>query len=209
MRGLWLAAMLGVGCGGPDGADFCDEQTPCGFGETCVENACKAAGCNTSRDCPMEETCGPGRTCVAGCVDNSDCYPGDLCDLASRSCEAKACTDANLDCAFGEFCDQAGGDCYAAGEQYCRPCTQDYQCGDGNVCYNRICGVDCSAGQECPTGYSCLEFTNESGQVVAYNCHPLNCSLYDPDYVPTSAVTSPSRPLPGAPVRLPSAEVAP
>lgn len=68
----------------------------------------------------------------------------------------------------------AGG---AAGSPYCRACTAAGQCGAAtNFCLGSAatgnCGIDCSAGQACPTGASCVSVRNSAGATVGRNCFP-------------------------------------
>lgn len=162
---LWLA------CSSPF---ECDAERPCGFGEICAEGACEAGGCATSTQCPMAHHCVDG-TCASGCAAPSDCYPGDTCN--GGVCELARCEDTQLDCDYREFCDELTGECYDAGEQYCRPCDRDADCGDGNECWNHHCGVDCSSAA-CPAGFTCYDFVDDFGNVVAQQCLTY-CWLYE------------------------------
>ena len=183
MRLMCLLLLVLTACGRTGGSE-CDANTSCGFGETCVNGYCESAECNTSTECPMESYCTSSRTCVSGCETSSDCYPGYSCDLETSTCEARVCTDTALDCGFREFCNLATGECYDAGAQYCRPCTEDFECGDGNYCFWGYCGVDCSGDKECPGGFECYPVENSEGQTVAYQCLTY-CWLFD-DYEPGS-----------------------
>ena len=180
---IWLIAVMLMSCTHSGGTE-CDAETPCAFGETCSSGYCESAECNTSAECPMESYCTGGRTCQAGCENTSDCYPGYTCDLETSACKEAVCTDTALDCGFREFCNLATGECYDAGNQYCSPCTEDFECGTGNYCFWGYCGVDCSGGKECPGGFECFPISNPEGQTVAYQCLTY-CWLFD-DYEPGS-----------------------
>ena len=160
---LWM-----LSCGTPTEEPGCDLETPCGWGETCVAGECVAGICATSQQCAMEFHCSEAGECEPGCETDRDCYPGDRCG-AEGQCEAEACTDTHLDCEFREYCNTTTGDCYDAGEQFCRWCTYDNECGEGNYCFARSCGVDCST-TPCPSGFDCVPFTNDQDEIVAYQC---------------------------------------
>jgi len=166
----------------------CDEQTPCGIGQSCKLGQCVEERCANSSQCPMESYCYQG-DCLPGCTEEDDCYPGSTCDVENQTCIAEQCTDTQVDCGFKQFCNTATGECYDAGGQYCKFCNEDAECGDGNVCYAHYCGVDCSGGQECPEGFECIPFQDTSGNIVTYQCFTY-CWLYE-DYDPGSFATAP------------------
>jgi hypothetical protein len=169
---------------GRSGGSECNQEKSCSFGETCVNGFCDRTECNTSLECPMESYCSKARTCVTGCESSSDCLPGSTCNMDTAVCEERACTETALDCGFREFCNLATGECYDAGAQYCRPCTEDFECGSGNYCFWGYCGVDCSGGKECPGGFECFPIENAEGQTISYQCLTY-CWLYE-DYEPGS-----------------------
>ena len=117
----------------------CSAERACGFGQSCVNGTCEATVCATSDQCPMEHRCEDG-ACTAGCSGDNDCFPGDLCQADIAECRPAGCRSTELDCSFREFCDTNTGECYDAGEQYCRPCDHDEDCGEGNECWNHHCG---------------------------------------------------------------------
>ena len=173
----WVAA-----CTGPELE--CSEAEACGFGETCVEGTCVEAGCATSAQCDMEFYCN-NRVCVPGCEGDDDCYPGSECDREQGVCVESRCVETSVDCGFREFCNTATGDCYDAGGNYCKPCDADNQtadCGEDNYCLAGYCGVDCSGGRECPSGFECYPFGDEFGNVITFQCFTY-CWLYE-DYDP-------------------------
>jgi hypothetical protein len=192
---LFVAVVLSA-CGG---GDFeCSEAVPCtGFGETCVDGTCVLRACSSNVDCPMENVCA-GRSCEPGCYTDRDCYPGDACNVAEGVCEPRGCITTHVDCGFKQFCNSLTGECYDAGGVYCRPCSQRsvvQDCNGGNPsgtnqCWNNFCTVDCSAGRECPSGFDCYPFGDNSGNIITWQCLTY-CWLYDD--VPTggSAVAPP------------------
>ncbi len=181
MIGSYLFAVGLLACTG--GGFECDEVTPCALGATCLNGECVEARCSTSAQCPMEQTCGPARECVPGCGTDRDCYPGSHCDTLTATCIQDGCTETKVDCGYREFCNQGTGECYDAGDLYCKFCNEDAECGDGNLCLGHYCGVDCSGGKACPSGFECYPWLDNSGQAYAFQCFTY-CWLYDPDYVP-------------------------
>lgn len=179
-----LASVWLIACGGPPDA-VCTQDIPCGWGETCVGGTCRAGICATSAQCPMEQHCDSG-ACVEGCERDSDCFPGAACEPESGVCQSTRCEDTRVDCGFREFCDPTSGDCFDAGSQYCRPCTDNTDCGVGNVCFARGCGVDCAL-DPCPNGFDCIPIVDNAGQIQTYQCITY-CWIYDDSW--PSAVTA-------------------
>jgi hypothetical protein len=186
-----------VACsGGP--VHECDDNLPCtNPRDICsADFQCVEFKCATSAQCPMEAHCDDGQ-CIKGCVEDGDCKTGYQCNIETDTCEKVGCTDSNIDCGFKEFCNIGTGECYTAGGEYCKFCDEDTECGSG-ICYAHYCAVDCSGGRECPHGFDCAEFTDTSGNPVAFGCITY-CELFD-DYDPGSFLTSkiPRKLPPGA-----------
>lgn len=160
----------------PEVGSECTAERPCDWGQTCVDGFCVESACATSAQCPIETFCLDG-ACLPGCREESDCGPGRTCDLALQVCQDDLCRDTRTDCGFREYCDTTTGTCYDAGEQFCRPCEEDSQCGDGNVCYADYCGVGCN-DRECPAGFDCLGLRDGQGRVTTYQCITY-CWLYE------------------------------
>ena len=128
-----------------------------------------------------------------GCTTDQDCYPGDRCDGETEQCVAQPCVDTQVDCGYREFCNTVSGECYDAGNLYCKPCDRDNEeldCGKDNLCFAGYCGVDCSEGKECPGGFDCYPFNDDSGNIVTWQCITY-CWLYE-DYDPGAFVQKPS-----------------
>lgn len=212
MRVSWLLpavalAAVAASCG--KGKYECSEETPCDFGEVCIEGFCVEAACATSAQCPMEQHCEGDRQCHTGCANDDDCYPGDTCVCdgdacgAGRvgTCETAGCEETSVDCDFKQFCNTATGECYDAGGQYCKACepeTEVADCGEGNVCFAGYCGVNCTGGRECPSGFECYGFVDEFGNVVTYQCVTY-CWLYENNGNGRNGVVAPPKqqaPLP-------------
>jgi len=187
----WLGVLLWLGgCTGGSQSE-CSAEQGCEFGELCIEGQCISGRCSTSSQCPMEYHCSQ-RNCVAGCEADTDCLPGFRCDTDAGSCVDAPCVDSSVDCGFREFCNTLTGECYDAGGQYCKPCDRDNEeldCGSGNVCFAGYCGVDCSEGRECPSGFDCYPFQDETGNIVTWQCITY-CWLYE-DYDPGAFAKSP------------------
>ena len=171
---IWL---LLLSCSSPErGGAECNGEKLCGWGETCINGYCEQGTCATSAQCPIEQWCDAG-TCVEGCRNDDDCPVGNRCDVADRSCQPLACQDTQIDCGFREYCDTTTGECFDAGEQFCRPCERDDQCGEGNLCFADFCGVDCN-DRACPSGFDCIPFRDDLGNIQTYQCITY-CWLYE------------------------------
>lgn len=140
----------------------CTGNKACSAGETCTDKGCLLQ-CKTDPDCVKGTVClggfcqAPGSTTPPTpkqCTTKTDCNAGEQC--ASGTCEACggtagpcACT-VTADCASGEQC--SGGVCVATSNL----CKYSSDCGgQGKVCADGQCLIDCSAGQTCPSGLSC------------------------------------------------------
>ncbi|MBN2493146.1 MAG: hypothetical protein JXR96_01040 [Deltaproteobacteria bacterium] len=154
-------------------ATGCYDNEDCGAGEYCdvTTRRCIASNtCTNKYQCPIEHICSGG-TCVPGCEDHGDCELRTAC--VNGTCQEGVCGDDSF-CGFMEYCYQ--GQCRSAYDDqyapYCKPCDTE----TGGVCgvsrqnpcviypytddaygsrYDEYCGVDCSAGQSCPNGFSC------------------------------------------------------
>lgn len=164
-----------VGCKAKD----CETSENCPVGQVCTATGtCQTINCSSSNDCEVGQWCDLDRgDCSPGCISDNDCLPSQQCDTEQRQCVEQGCRNTVLDCAFGEFCNETSGACIDAGNAYCRPCERNEDCGNqgANICLrfggqlDSYCGVDCSAGQECPAGYSCIRVTS-SGETVSFQC---------------------------------------
>ena len=192
LRTMWVLVLLLLSACDTTEVECADDDS-CGFGETCVAGVCTAKGCANSSQCAMEEHCAGG-TCVEGCVEDADCYADSVCNFESGVCEDAACRSTTLDCGFNEFCDTITGDCYDASGYYCRQCPggTDEECGgNGNLCfgwggYGNWCGVTCEEESDCPSGFTCVEVSDGTGNLISKQCITY-CWLYiDDDSGPPS-----------------------
>ncbi|TVQ94106.1 MAG: hypothetical protein EA397_03065 [Deltaproteobacteria bacterium] len=183
-----IVALLLASCGGRAEGQRCGIDDPCTeAGEICDQGRCAPWVCDSSVDCPLEHLC-EGSVCLAGCETSEDCYPGDVCELELRTCVPRGCVDTQADCDFGRICDEQVGECVDAGDLYCRPCTragvvEDCNAGDPggtNRCWSGFCVVDCARDRSCPSGFECLPFLDEAGEVEAWQC-VADCALHEPD----------------------------
>ncbi len=139
-----LGSTLGISCFNeplpPSTFRFaCDADADCGDLEFCRSGVCErsCSQVTAAEDCPMEDgfaTCFNG-ACASTCgIGSSVCPSGQTC----------------LDLGFGQDVGICGLEC-DAGE------NADI-CPQGEVCIAQFgsCAVDCSAGQACPEGFSCL-----------------------------------------------------
>jgi hypothetical protein len=173
---LLIALVTFVGCTPKE----CETSENCPPGTVCsTSGTCQQLQCTSSNDCPVGNFCDRDRgDCTAGCVSDNDCLPSEQCDVEQRQCITQGCRNTKLDCAVGEFCNELSGECFDAGNAYCRPCERNEDCGNqgANICLrvggqlDAYCGVDCSGGQECPAGYTCLRVTTTGSTTLSYQC---------------------------------------
>ncbi|MCA9564068.1 MAG: hypothetical protein KC561_11300, partial [Myxococcales bacterium] len=147
-------------------------------------------------ECQINEQCGgdgsicltfpdidSSRGCVTPCSGNEPCPDGYACLAVNeegtlRMCvpEALTCVDrcAEVDCVDGAICDPLTGQCETP-LGFCDPCVSSTLCGgEGDLCLGLIdgnahCTLDCSQGQECPSGSFCAGLTNGGSQCVPFN----------------------------------------
>lgn len=182
----------------PDDA-FCDISSGnCLAGQPFIEEA----------SCGLSSQCGPGLVCVdglcvPGCFDAGDCPIGEVCREGSCVGGFGVC-DISPDCEFGQVCDQIDEICRNdVRGPYCRACTRrsaanPEPCDDPrNYClvnnrelggFTNFCGVDCSLGQPCPSGYGC------SGVVILTEARCFNSAECQCSGSVTPAVASCNQP---------------
>ncbi|MBJ93052.1 MAG: hypothetical protein CMP23_01105 [Rickettsiales bacterium] len=169
-------------------ATECETSANCENGTVCTESGrCVEVSCHSSVECPIETWCNSDSgACEPGCLSSRDCLPTNICDEETRQCVLPGCRNTDLDCDLGQFCNALSGQCYDAGRPatqdtyYCKSCESRADCNGGvdgpNWCLRMggssqtYCGVDCSAGQQCPRGYSCGRVRTVGDVTVAYQC---------------------------------------
>ena len=163
----------------------CDATADCPPGELCdtTSRQCiDASHCTKDVQCPLGQVCSlDAFACVAGCRVRGDCPLGEVCRGADTdagvagTCRAGPCDDS-LGCPWGDVCAPSDPGDPASDKTcqrdlrgpYCERCAATpgtvARCGDGpNFCLldrtvryvSTFCGVDCSAGQACPSGFGC------------------------------------------------------
>lgn len=128
-------------------------------------------------DCPADWVM-LQKECVQICESHEDCSPDGFCDQETAVCAERECFGDHSDCDFQFFCTPYGS-CAFAGDAYCRPCEPRGACiSEGSLCIPMLessggwfCGVDCSAGQPCPSGYDCQEISYVQPS-LAFQCVP-------------------------------------
>lgn len=157
----------------------CTTDLQCDFGEICdpLTRTC-IPGCRSHGDCERGDVC--------MCEDEAgNPVPCPVCDEADRSacalgqCVSGTCADDSF-CRYGDFCVEPADPTQLPACQsgftdttpYCRNCQaspgEANRCGSlgPNFCLidssdpagqASFCGVDCSAGQACPSGFSCRD----------------------------------------------------
>jgi hypothetical protein len=118
-------------------------------------------------------SCPAGETCIAGscrgpvppaCARNEDCNTGESC--IAGSCVVVPPRGCDPPCASGQICGPTG-DCT-------KPCTQDTECGAGQVCRAGGCVNRCDADAECGEGRKCDKILDIGG-CVATICSGVSC----------------------------------
>ena len=117
----------------------------CGVDEVCFGGACVSESC-AGLDCG-----GAPNICLAGACVVGSCDAGEVECSASQVCVNDACIDS---CASQSDCSPM-----ACINDYCQPCSDSAQCGDGLVCNIDQCVASCA---DDPNTCSADEF-----------CHPL------------------------------------
>jgi hypothetical protein len=166
-------------CYQPDssGPVSCTCNTDCPAGQGCFEGTCRVPLAVCSDDCQ----CLVGQTCVSGvCTDADPCANvtcgGDQVCVEGTCVPPAACDPA---CEPGETC--VDGICQAGPGGtggLCASCTGDADCGGADdQCVTitgaggsilTYCGTGCEADGDCPSGFTCFEWTAGSRQ-----CRPL------------------------------------
>jgi len=184
LRALQIAVLIGlastllwsVGC---EQADCDPAANDCPDGQVCTDSgSCQVIACNSSLDCPIEAWCNASNgQCEQGCLNDRDCLPTHLCDQEEKTCYEPGCRNTDLDCDLGQFCNEVSGQCVDPGDLYCKECSSSQDCvSDNNICVimpgssSTYCAVDCSGGQECPRGYSCVRIRGPGDVTIGFGC---------------------------------------
>lgn len=114
--------------------------------------------CKVATDCPAPLTCG-ATTCTGG-----DCPS--TCTFNATTCTADSdCGDANTECATvskSSWCTGSGG-VACSKDGACTPVeTPPPVCGSTETKQCMPKRIDCSAGQTCPTGWSCYDSSDHA-----------------------------------------------
>ncbi len=177
----------------------CAEGTVCDTTPLPESGVCKAV-CVVDADCPSPLVCKElGRACTGGAVRNPDgtvttlpttCTPGNkICSYEPVTCTSDTdCTVANFQCAKvseGQACTGQGPTCVRSKDDPEAVCTPTPV--EPPVCTTLVVNncmpkeIKCDAGQACPAGWSCFDFTNfESAAVPGWSTPmPSNACLPD------------------------------
>ncbi len=159
----------------------CSTDLDCPIGQICDlhETMC-VPGCHTNGDCPLQEpcTCSTGLECACppdagGTFVDPATYDRSTCEVGA--CRPDTCAGDTSLCPYNDTCfgkpdgglsvcerdprmqvlcqdcsgQIAGSECALSNEQGANFCLIDPH--ESNL----FCGVDCSQGQSCPSGYEC------------------------------------------------------
>ncbi|HAA58442.1 MAG TPA: hypothetical protein DCE42_27005, partial [Myxococcales bacterium] len=167
----------------------CSSDAQCGGGcRVCTNGTCQqktvSPATSACKGCTTDAQCGSGAQCVSvggqmrcltTCATGDCCPSGNTCKSLSgkRVCapDSGACPalscSNNTQCGAGEIC--AGGTCQKA-------CQNDSECPTGSGCRNNVCtqlapgklGQPCSSQLPCESGLSC--FQTSKGQLCSREC---------------------------------------
>jgi Cys-rich repeat protein len=163
----------------------CATSNDCGFRLPACDTSAGTPG--TCVECLVDNDCNNGATCDTAAhlcrqpCNGTQCDNGQVCNTTGNLCVD--CL-ANTDCATGQTCDTTSHTCVvtAGGNTLCEPCNSDAQCGATNQCVTirggnqgggeRACGLDCSTGTSCPSGFACHLIAGQNNVVTAEQCEP-------------------------------------
>jgi hypothetical protein len=125
----------------------------------------------------FEQTCEPGEGCFLDeCEENSECQSSWCVEHLGEAVCTQTCQE---ECPTGWKCKQVGGTdpdvvfiCVSDYANLCKPCADNDDCGStggaSDVCVDYgiegdFCGGQCSADEDCPWGFSCLQTQTVDG----------------------------------------------
>jgi|GEM_PF-6303063 len=146
--------------------------------------------CNSSDDegtnavCAADSECAGGEVCkwercLPFCVTAEDCSSDTYCHGAG------VCAECALDenCGEGSYC--IDGNCIAADQiESGKSCKNDFECGDGQICYNKSeCRLTCQADIDCESPYThcnadgvCAICLEDSHCLAGQTCEEEKCT---------------------------------
>ena len=150
----------------------------CSNGKTCADTknfSCKAMTITYSKTCSSNTDCS---TISKAVCNNGKCTRANimLCIPIIGSCKNKC---KSITCPTGQICISKSGSCVTANKGICSTCTYNEECGGKNdICLSangkKYCGIDCSKGQQCPSGYQCATLNGGAKQCAPpppnYSC---------------------------------------
>ena len=174
---LALAAMFAWACGGDEGGSggggtqTCTTAADCVEGQTCADTdgdgvkACVAIECEADGDCDDKAAdAGVEMICDLGaCVPNDDTPPDT--DVVDGD------TDKDGEEPPPEDVTDDGTQPPVTTGSLCQPCVGDEDCGGGGAICTPLpegdfCTSACGSNNDCPSGYLCIQITNEAKQCV-------------------------------------------
>lgn len=142
--------------------------------------------CDDDDEATEPETCVSGATCAEGfCVDGTcgvcsgDCGGGQTCELAQHCGEDRAClngqcvqicdADSQDRCGSNQTCNIVLGVCVPNQPS---GCVHNDECGNGKVCVNNECYVDCTESETCDNASDACSDSIEIGDTEVRLCIP-------------------------------------
>jgi len=124
--------------------DACDDDTECGFDETCTGGKC--VECSANADCSGELLCIEGR-CQEGCQMNEECPLFSTC--MSGQCVESGC-NTDRECIASLRGNPLALDAQCVEEECVIACDNDGECGGQSVCSDGVCTfIGCENDEEC------------------------------------------------------------
>jgi hypothetical protein len=169
---VWLVP----GCSTPAGG--CQKESDCGPGEYCALGICKrplgTTGAMASAASSTSTTTGGGATGASGTASGSSTGLGSSTGSSTGTSSGGGTTGNSSGSTGG-----TSGGADAGNDAYCKPCTQQSDCGDaGNICYQlsdgkEHCLTDCSKTMTCTeAGADCITVEALDGGVLGPVCIP-------------------------------------
>ncbi len=180
---LGAFAWLSSSCSG-SGTGTCQHDSDCPAGDSCAQGVCVLAPATTGASSSTSGTTGGSTTVgTTGAAASGTASGGSSTGLGSSTGSATGSSTGTTggSSSGASSSGSTSGGVDAGPSFYCKPCTQQSDCGPiGNVCYpladgNSYCGVACSdAGMCTEAGADCVTLHDQNDQVLGTDCIPIS-----------------------------------